>query len=190
MAWLILGLVLFLCIHSVSIVAPAWRDAQAAHLGERQWKGVYSIVSIIAFVILVVGYGMARRSAPVLYAPPPSMHHLTLLLMVPVFPLIVSAYMPGRIKAALGHPFLDGVMLWALAHLLSNGTLADVLLFGSFLAWAVADRISAGKRPPRPPHGAAPRPSNDAKAVIVGLIVYALFVARLHLGIIGVSPLG
>ena len=128
MAWLILGLVLFLGIHSVSIVAPAWRDAQAARLGEWPWKGVYSLVSIAGFAVLVMGYGIARHTAPVLYAPPAGMRHVTLLLMLPVFPLIAAAYVPGRIQARLGHPFLAGVMLWAVAHLLSNGTLADVCL--------------------------------------------------------------
>jgi uncharacterized membrane protein len=189
MMWLILGLVLFLGIHSVSIVAPAWRDAQAARMGERGWKGLYSVVSIVAFVVLVVGYGIARQSTPVLYAPPRWMHHLTLLLMVPVFPLIVSAYIPGRIKAALRHPFLISVMLWAVAHLLANGSLADLMLFGGFLAWAVADRFSVARRPVRPLPGAPSRPANDVIAVVIGLLVYAFFVARGHAWMVGVSPL-
>jgi uncharacterized membrane protein len=190
MAWLILGLLLFLGIHSVSIVAPRWRDAQAARLGERAWKGVYSVVSIVAFVLLVVGYGKARQSAPVLYTPPAGMRHVTLLLMLPVFPLIVSTYFPGRIQAALQHPFLLGVMLWALAHLLANGTLADLLLFGGFLAWAIADRISVASRPLRPLPGAARRPVNDVIAIVIGLAVYAFFVLRGHLWLIGVPPIG
>src|SRR4029453_4791814 len=89
MAWLILGLVLFLGIHSVSIVAPAWRDAQVARRGERPWKALLSLGSVAGFVVLVVGYGIARHTTPVLYAPPPGMRHVTLLLMLPVFPLIV-----------------------------------------------------------------------------------------------------
>ena len=190
MLWLILGLLLFLGIHSVSIVAPAWRDAQAARWGERAWKGVYSVVSIVAFVVLVVGYGMARQSAPVLYTPPAWTRHVALLVMLPVFPLIVSAYFPGRIQAALRHPFLLGVMLWAFAHLLANGTLADLLLFGSFLAWAVADRLSVARRPVRPLPGAPRRPVNDVIAIVVGLLVYALFVVRGHLWLTGVSPIG
>jgi uncharacterized membrane protein len=190
MAWLILGLLLFLGIHSVSIVAPGWRDAQVARLGERAWKGVYSVVSIVAFVVLVVGYGMARQSAPVLYTPPTGMRHVTLLLMLPVFPLIVSAYFPGRIQAALQHPFLLGVMLWALAHLLANGTLADLLLFGGFLAWAIADRISVARRPARPLPGAPRRPVNDVIAIVIGLAVYAFFVLRGHLWLIGVPLIG
>jgi uncharacterized membrane protein len=190
MVWLILGLVLFLGVHSVSIAAPAWRDAQVQRLGEQPWKGLYSLVSIAGFVVLVVGYGIARQQPMVLYTPPAWMRHVTLLLMIPVFPLLFSAYLPGRIQAALKHPFLVGVKLWAFAHLLSNGTLADVLLFGGFLAWAVADRISLKRRPVRPVPGAPRRPINDGLAVVIGLAVYALFVIRAHQWLIGVSPLG
>jgi len=189
MAWLILGLILFLGVHSVSIAAPAWRDAQVARLGEWPWKGLYSVISIAGFVVLLVGYGIARQHPVVLYTPPTWARHLTLLLMLPVFPLLFAAYFPGRIKAALKHPFLVGVKLWAFAHLLANGTLADVLLFGSFLAWAVADRISLKHRPERPVPGAPPRPMNDVIAVVIGLAVYALFVLKAHQWLIGVSPL-
>jgi uncharacterized membrane protein len=187
---LILGLLLFLAVHSVSIVAPAWRDAQVARLGEKPWKGLYSLVSIAGFALLLYGYGVARQSPVVLYTPPQWMRHLTLLLMLPVFPLLLAAYMPGRIQSTLKHPFLVAVKLWAFAHLLANGTLADVLLFGGFLVWAVADRISVKRRPPRPVPGAPPRPSNDVIAVVVGLAIYALFVWRGHQWLIGVSPLG
>jgi uncharacterized membrane protein len=186
---LILGLLLFLGIHSVSIVAPAWRDAQVARLGEGPWKGIYSLLSIAGFVLLVYGYGLARQSPVVLYTPPQGLRHVAALLMLPVFPLLFAAYLPGRIKAALKHPFLVAVKLWAVAHLLANGTLADVLLFGGFLAWAVADRISLKRRPARPVPGAPPRPVNDAIAVIAGLVVYALFVWRGHQWLIGVPPL-
>src|SRR5256885_9401553 len=153
MAWLVLGLLLFLGVHSVSIVAPGWRDAQVQRLGEKPWKGLYSLISIAGFVVLLVGYGIARQHPMVLYTPPAWMRHVTLLLMIPVFPLLFAAYLPGRIQATLKHPFLAAVKLWAFAHLLSNGTLADVLLFGGFLAWAVVDRISLKRRPARPVPG-------------------------------------
>lgn len=189
MSGLVLGLVLFLGVHSVSIVAPAWRDAQVARYGEKPWKALYSLVSIAGFVLLVIGYGAARQSAIVLYTPPTWTRHLALLLMLPVFPLLLGAYLPGRIKAALKHPFLAAVKLWALAHLLANGTLADVLLFGGFLAWAVADRVSLKRRPQRPLPGAPERPMNDLIAVVAGLVLYGVFVTWLHQWLIGVAPL-
>jgi uncharacterized membrane protein len=189
MTWLILGLVLFLGVHSVSIVAPAWRDGRALRLGEKPWKGLYALVSIVGFAMLIVGYGMARQSPVVLYAPPTWTRHVTLLLMLPVFVLLFAAYLPGRIKSAVKHPMLAAVMLWAFAHLLANGTLADLLLFGGFLVWAMADRISMRYRVPRPVPGAPPRPVNDLIAGAGGLVVYVLFVAGLHRWLIGVSPL-
>jgi uncharacterized membrane protein len=190
MALFIVGLILFLGIHSVSIVAPQWRDAQVAKLGEWPWKGVYSVISIVGFVVLVYGYGQARQSPVVLYTPPAAMRHVALLLMLPVFPLLIAAYMPGRIKAAAKHPFLLAIKIWALAHLLANGTLADVVLFGAFLAWAVLDRISVKRRAVQ--HnvpGAPPSKMNDVVAIVGGLVIYGLFVAWAHQKLIGVSPL-
>jgi uncharacterized membrane protein len=189
MAYLILGLVVFLGLHSVSIVAPSWRDATAARMGERAWKGVYSLISIASFVLLIYGYGLARTDPATLYAPPPQMRWATVLLMLPAFPLLFAAYFPGRISATLKHPMLAAVKIWALAHLLSNGALADVLLFGGFLAWAVADRISFKRRRQRPIRTAPARPWNDAIAVIAGLAVYVLFIYWLHVRWFGVSPL-
>lgn len=191
MTLLILGLVLFLGIHSVSIAAPAWRDAQVVQRGEGAWKGVYSLVSIASFVLLIYGYGLARQSPVVLYTPPTAARHIALLLMLPFFPLLFATYLPGRIKTAAKHPMLLAVKLWALAHLLANGTLHDVILFGAFLVWAVADRISVKRRSVArvvPP--AAPSVVNDATSVIGGLALYAVFVVWAHRWLIGVSPLG
>lgn len=189
MTLLILGLVLFLGIHSVAIVAPAWRDAQAAR-SEMGWKGLYTVVAIAGFVLIVYGYGEARLTAPLLYAPPTWMRHLSMLLLLPVFPLLLAAYLPGRIKTATKHPMLAATKLWALAHLLANGTLADVLLFGGFLVWAVADRISLKRRVQRPTLGVPPSAANDLIAVVGGLALYGLFVWRAHAWLIGVSPFG
>jgi uncharacterized membrane protein len=189
MEMLVIGLVLFLGIHTVSIVAPQWRDGQVARLGEGPWKGIYSVVSAIGFALLIYGYGAARQNPVVLYTPPTALRHLALLLMLPVFPLLVAAYVPGRIKAMAKHPMLLATKFWALAHLLANGTLADVLLFGGFLAWAVADRISVKRRPARPIPGAPPRPYNDVIVVVIGLALYALFVMGAHRWLFGVSPL-
>jgi len=190
---LILGLVIFLGVHSVSIVAPEWRTATVARLGERPWKWLYSLASAAGLALIVVGDGLARRDPVVLYAPPAALRHLALVVMLPVFPLLFAAYLPGRIRAAAKHPFLLAVKLWALAHLLANGMLADVLLFGAFLAWAVADRISVKRRPAAQTHevpAAPPGAANDAIALIGGLVVYAVFVLRAHRWLIGVSPLG
>lgn len=188
MTLLILGLVIFLGIHSVSIVAPAWRDAQFAARGEAAWKGAYSVIAGIGLVLLIYGYGVARQSPVVLYVPPTWLRHLALLLLVPVFPLFLAAYLPGRIKTVTKHPMLVATKLWAVAHLLANGTLADVLLFGGFLAWAVADRISLKRRPVRAIRTAPASPLNDVIAVVAGLALYAAFVLWLHQWLIGVSP--
>ncbi len=189
MIYLIAGLVLFLGVHSVSIVAPAWRDATAARLGARPWRGLYSLLSIAGFVLLIWGYGVARMDPIVLYTPPVSMRWLTALLMLPVFPLLLAPYFPGRIKARLKHPMLAAVKFWALGHLLANGTLADLLLFGGFLIWAVADRISFKRRVQRPLQAAPPSRFNDAIAIVAGLVLYFVFMRWLHVRWIGVSPM-
>ena len=192
MTILLIGLILFLGIHSVSIAAPGWRNAQIARRGERPWKGIYSIVSAVGLALLVVGYGMARREPVVLYTPPAALRHLALLVMVPVFPLLFAAYLPGRIRSAAKHPFLLATKLWALAHLLANGTLVDVLLFGAFLIWAVADRISVKRRAAGEAHdgpAALARASNDAIAVVAGLATYVVLLFWAHRWLFGVSPL-
>ncbi|MFT3664665.1 NnrU family protein [Piscinibacter sp.] len=185
MTLLILGLVIFLGVHSASIVAPAWRDARAARLGENAWKGLYSLAALAGFVLIVVGYGQARQAPVALYVPPLALRHVALLLMLPVFPLLLAAYLPGRIKTAAKHPMLVATKLWALAHVLANGNLADVLLFGGFLAWAVADRISMKRRVQRPLPGAPAGRFNDAIVVLLGLALYGWFVMAGHRWLIG-----
>ncbi|MDH5539119.1 MAG: NnrU family protein [Rhizobacter sp.] len=190
MTLLIVGLVLFLGVHSLSIVAPDWRDAQLAARGEATWKGLYSLLAAIGLGLLVFGYGVARQSPVVVYTPPSGLRHVAVLLLLPVFPLLFAVYLPGRIKSLAKHPMLLATKLWALAHLLANGTLADVLLFGGFLVWAVADRISLRNRPARAVPAAPARPLNDVFAVVGGLLVYALTLMGLHRWLFGVSPLG
>ena len=186
---LLAGLVIFLGVHCVSIVAPAWRVAQVARRGELAWKAVYSLVSALGLVLIVVGYGLARREPVVLYVPPAGMRHLALLLMLPVFPLLFAAYLPGRIRRAAKHPMLLAVKLWALAHLLANGTLADVLLFGGFLAWAILSFTAARKRD-RAAGKVYPAGTMQGTivSVVVGLAIYAAFVMGLHTWLIGVRP--
>ena len=186
----IVGLVLFLGIHSVSIVARGWRDAQIAQRGEGAWKGLYSVVSLAGFVLLIYGYGIARQAPVVLYTPPAALRHVALLLMLPVFPLLLAAYLPGRIQAAAKHPMLLAVKFWATAHLLANGTLVDVLMFGAFLVWAVLDRIAVKRRAaPSAVPGGRPRAANDVIALAGGLAIYGVFLMWGHAWLIGVSPL-
>jgi uncharacterized membrane protein len=188
----LVGLVLFLGIHSVSILAPRWRVATVSRLGEKRWKGIYSVAAAIGLALLVAGYGLARRQPILVYSPPPALRHLALVVMLPVFPLFLAAYLPGRIRTAARHPLLLAVKFWALAHLLANGTLVDLLLFGGFLAWAVADRISIRRRSLAEAHEvpAAPAaPYNDLLALLGGLALYAVVVLWAHRRLIGVSPL-
>jgi uncharacterized membrane protein len=186
---LIAGLVLFLGAHSVAIIAPYWRDRMALLMGQNQWKGLYAGISIAGFAAIIWGYSLARQSPEILYTPPFWLRYTTFVLMVPVFPLALAAYLPGKIKTAMHHPLLVATKFWATAHLLSNGSLAAVLLFGSFLVWAGIDRISLKRRVQAPIQTLPASSFNDAIAVIGGLALYALFVWRLHVWLIGVQPL-
>lgn len=194
MTWLVIGLVLFLGIHSVSIFAPRGRNALALRMGEGPWKGLYTVVALAGFGLIVAGYSAARQDPVVLWVPPVAMRHIAALLMLPVFVLLLAAYLPGRIQRAAKHPMLAATKFWALAHLLANGTLGDVLLFGTFLAWAVADRISLKRRASaglvRPVQGASPGKANDLIAVVGGLVLYAVFAVWAHGFLFGVRPFG
>jgi uncharacterized membrane protein len=189
MTLFIIGLVIFLGIHSVSIVNASWRDRVVARIGIWPWQGLYSLVAIAGFVLIVYGYGIARHQSVILYEPASWMHYLALALLVFIFPLLLAAYLPGRIRKTAKHPMLAATKIWAFAHLLANGSLVDVILFGAFLAWAVVDRISLKRRTPIPVPGAPPSKFNDAIAIILGLALYVAFVFGLHTWLIGVSPL-
>jgi uncharacterized membrane protein len=190
MPLLIAGLVLFLGVHSVAIIAPSFRTRTIQRMGEGAWKGLYALISSAGFVLICYGFGLARQAPVVLYSPPTWLRHLAFLVMLPVFPLLIAAYLPGRIKTAAKHPMLAAVKFWAFAHLLANGSLADLLLFGGFLAWAVVDRISVKRRAmPQVLRTAPPGPWNDAIAVVLGLAVYALLIGWAHVRLFGVSPL-
>jgi uncharacterized membrane protein len=185
------GLLVFLGIHSVSIVAPRWRDAQATRMGEYRWKGLYALVSIASLVTMIYGYGIARQTPVVIYTPPLPLRHLTLLLMLPVFPLLIAAYLPGRVQRVTRNPMLLAVILWTASHLLANGTLNDLLLFGAFLVWAVADLISVSRRANvRPVPGVPASATNDVIIVVAGLGLYAFMLLWAHARVVGVSPLG
>ena len=188
MGVLVTGLVIFLGVHSISIVNPAWRDRMVDRLGEWPWKGIYSAFSALGFVLIIWGYGLARYEPVVLYVPPAWLRHITLLLMLPVFPLLMAAYLPGRIKTTLGHPMLAAIKIWALSHLLANGNLADIVLFGSILIWAIADRSSMKRREVRALPGAPPSKLNDGIAVVAGLCLYLIFILWLHEWLFGIRP--
>ena len=186
----LIGLLVFLGIHSISIVAPGWRDAQLSRMGENKWKGLYSLVSLVSFGAMLYGYGVARHAPVMVYMPPAALRPVALLLMVPVFPLLIAAYFPGRIKHWVRNPMLLAVILWSVAHLSTNGTLADLLLFGGFLVWAVADLIAVSRREhPRKVPGAPPSAINDVIVVVGGLGLYAFMLLWAHAHMVGVSPL-
>ena len=192
MTLLLVGLVLFLGIHSVRIFAEGLRTSGVASMGLLGWKAVYSIISIAGLIFIAYGYGLTREAPVDLWAPPVWTRHLASLLTLPVFVLIAAAYVPGtHIKAALGHPMILGVKAWALAHLLSNGRLADVVLFGAFLVWAILDYRAARKRDRD--QGVTYRAESvvrDVAAVAIGLAAWAAFAMVLHGPLIGVRPFG
>lgn len=185
MATLIAGLVLFLGMHSVSIVAPGWRDRVVARLGRPAWQGIFSLISLLGLILLVLGYADSRGQTALLYVSPRWLHAVSTSLMLPVFPLLLAAYLPGHIKTLTKHPMLLAIKLWALAHLLVNGSVADVLLFGSLLLWAGADRASLKRRPERPVPSAPRSRWNDGIAVVVGIILYSVMLHGGHAWLIG-----
>lgn len=192
MTLLILGLIVFLGAHSVRICADSWRGQQIARLGEMRWKSIYSVISLAGFVLIVWGFGMAREAPVILWHPPVWTRQLVALFMIPAFILLAAAYVPGtRIKAAVGHPMVLGVKIWALAHLIANGRLADLVLFGAFLIWAAFDYRAARRRDrtagTRYPAGPVVR---DVAAGVVGLAAWAAFAFYLHAWLIGVRLFG
>ena len=192
MTLLILGLILFLGTHSVRIFADGWRTQTIARLGEKPWKGLYTVVSLVGFALIVWGYGLARQQPVLLWQPPVMMKHLNSLFTLAAFILLAAAYVPrNHFKARLHHPMVLGVKLWAFGHLLATGTLADMVLFGAFLLWAVLDYRAARLRDRAQgtvyPPGTA---SGTVVAVVAGAVAWAVFAFWLHAAWIGVAPLG
>ena len=192
MTLLILGLVLFLGVHSTRIVAEGWRERFIAQRGANAWKGLYTVVSIAGFALILWGYGQARQQPVVLWASPTWTRHLAALLTVPAFVFLVAAYVPGNaIKARLKHPMVLGVKVWALAHLLANNTLADVLLFGGFLVWAVFSfRAARGRDRALGTVYGPGRVLPTLITVVEGLAAWAFFAFWAHAAWIGVRPFG
>ena len=191
MAILIAGLLVFLGAHSMRIVAPEWREQMIARLGNNAWRGIISVLSILGFVLLIKGYDAARIHPVSLYEPPYWLHYVTGALMLVAAIFAAASQVPrNSIKARMGHPLVLSVKTWALAHLLSNGTLADLLLFGTFLLWAVVDFASSRRRDRANgtayPEGAI---GNTVVTLIVGAAIWAAFVFYLHARWVGVAPL-
>jgi uncharacterized membrane protein len=192
MTLLIAGLVVFLGLHSVRIFADDWRSRMIARLGEKPWKAAYSVISLLGFGLIIYGYGRARVDSTILWHPPLWMWTVTSLLTLPAFVLIVAGNMKGtRMKARLGHPMLLGTKLWAFAHLVATAHVAGAVLFGSFLAWSIADYTSARRRDRIAgvvyPAGTA---SRDAIAIVIGVVAWVAFAWWLHGALIGLRPFG
>lgn len=190
MSVLILGLIVFLGAHSVRIFAEDWRTAQRKRLGEGPWKGIFSLVSLAGFGLIVWGFSLARQEPVVIWSPPFAMRHIAALLTLIAFVLLAAAYVPrNSIKARLHHPMVLAVKTWAFAHLLANGRLVDLLLFGAFLVWAIACFAAAKKRD-RAAGTQYPAGSSAATVVtvVVGAALWALFAFWLHGVLIGVRP--
>lgn len=190
MSLLIPGLILFFTVHSVRIVADDWRSACISRFGVMPWKLLYALLSILGLGLIIQGFGLARAEPVVLWQSPLWMRHLAALLTLAAFILAVAGYVPGnRLKAAVGHPMVAGVKLWALAHLLANGRLADVLLFGSFLVWAAVD-FAAARRRDRAAGTIYLRRGwpRDAAVVVLGGVAWIVFARFGHEWLIGVRP--
>ncbi len=191
MAALIVGLMLFGVVHSVHIVADAWRSAQIARWGLMWWRMVYSLLSLAGFALMVWGYGQARMTLPDLWMAPYWMRYVTIALMFFAFVLWLAALVPGtRLKAWVGQPAAAGVVIWALAHLLTNTRVADLLLFGSLLIWAALS-VVAGRRRNRA-LGLTPAPTSPTRDLLVMVsagVFWVVFIDVLHASFMGVAPL-
>lgn len=191
MEMLLVGLLIFLGVHVLPLLFPRWRTRQVDRIGERAWKGLFALVALAGLVLVCLGFARARQLALVVYAPPAALAHLTALFTLIAFVLVAAAYVPrNHLKAALGHPMLLGVVVWASGHLLAIGMLRDVVLFGVFLAWALLmavwlrqrDRLAGVVYPAGTLRG-------DIVAVVVGIVAWAIVAFWLHRWLIGVDPL-
>ena len=191
--WLLsAGLVVFLGLHSLRIVAGDWRAQQMARMGEGPWKAIYSLLSIAGFVLLIWGFGEARQHPQLLYVPPMGLRHANALFTLIAFVLVAAAYVPrNHLKAKLGHPMYAGIKIWALGHLLATGMLQDVVLFGAFLIWAVAGFMVSRRRDREAGTTyAAGTMFGDLLTLAIGAAIWAAFAFWLHAKWIGVAPFG
>lgn len=192
MIYLVFGLVIFLGVHSVRIFADDWRTQAIARIGANAFKGAYTVLSLLGFGLIIWGFGIAREAPTLVWSPPAAMRHAAALLNVLAFVFLVAAYVPGNaIKARVHHPMVLGVKTWALAHLIANGNLAHMVLFGAFLAWAVLDFISCRRRDRvQNIQYAAANTGATVITVVAGVLVAGVFAMWLHGMLIGVKPFG
>ena len=190
MTMLIFGLVIFLGVHSIRIFAESGRERAIARLGEEPWKGVYALLSLVGLVMIVWGFGEARSTAPIVWGPPVWTRHITILLML-FSMILLGAYLlkTSHIAVAVHHPMLWAVVLWSFGHLVANGSLADLVLFGAFLVWSVLDLMANYTRD-RVKAIAYPAPNWGATigAIVIGIVLWGLFIGGLHQWLFGVSP--
>lgn len=190
MMYLVVGLVVFLGLHSVRLFADGWRSRQIAQRGEKAYKGMYSLLSLVGFGLIVYGFGVAREAPVLLWTPPVALRHVGALLVLVAFIFLVAAYVPrNAIKARVGHPMVLGVKTWALAHLLMTGRLETTVLFAAFLLWAVLDFVSLRRRD-RAAGVQAPAHTVGATLLTIGIGAgaYAVFAVLLHGMLIGIKP--
>lgn len=192
MTVLLIGLLLFLGVHSARVVAEPARQRFIAERGENAWKGLYSLLSVAGFALVVWGYGLARAQPVLLWVPPAALRHLSALLVLLAFVLLAAAYVPRNpIKARLHHPMVLAVKVWAFAHLLANGQLHQVLLFAAFLVWAALSFRAARARDRA---AAVVYPAGGLAAgvatVAAGGVAWAVFAFWLHGWLFGVRPFG
>lgn len=192
MTYLLLGLLIFIGVHSVRIVADDWRTRTRERIGPRAWTTIYSLLSVLGIVLVVWGFGVVRQMPIQLWSPPFGLRHVAAVINLVAFVLLAAAYVPdNRIKARLHHPMVLGVALWSLAHLLPNGNLGHMVLFGSFLLWSVLDGWAATQRDRRlgtvDPNGTT---SATIITTVLGVGSWVVFTLWLHGVLIGVRPLG
>lgn len=190
MSCLLAGLILFLGVHSVRQFADGWRTQVREVLGARAWRVGYSLLSLVGFVLIVWGFGLVRQTPVQLWSPASGMRHLAALVTLPACVLLAAAYVPGnQVKARVHHPMVAGVMLWACAHLLSNGNVGHVLLFGTFLGWAGLSYLAAKRRDRRDGMVyAAGKTGATGITVALGVASWMAFTLWLHGWLIGVRP--
>ena len=190
MVILILGLILFLGTHSVKIFADSWRTSQIEKMGLGKWRGLYSLISLIGFILIIIGYGQARLSTIFIWMPPHWTWHLTATLNLIAFILLISAYVPkNAIKEKVRDPMILGIKTWAFAHLLSNGSLAGIILFGSFLLWAIVDYKSCRVRITNTSKAKTQTtPVMTSATLVISVFCWAAFAKYAHQILIGVNP--